>query len=90
MREPTNPVQIAAFPPPAEEDYCKKGAKVGPHNLHENRSGSFQSEQLIFATYQDAGVRVFDIADPFARARSRILCRRRPKRWSTRVRTAHT
>ena len=66
VREPANPVQIAAFPTPAEEDYCKKGAKFGPHNLHENRPGSFQSEQLIFATYQNAGVRVFDITDPFA------------------------
>jgi hypothetical protein len=34
--------------------------------LHENRAGSFQSEHLIFATYQNAGVRVFDITDPFA------------------------
>jgi len=66
VREPMNPVQIAAFPTPAEEDYCKKGAKFGAHNLHENRPGSFQSEQLIFATYQNAGVRVFDITDPFA------------------------
>src|SRR5437667_84521 len=65
VREPTNPVQIAAFPTPAEEDYCNKGAKFGPHNLHENRPGSFQSSDLIFATYQNAGVRVFDIADPF-------------------------
>ncbi|HTV90303.1 MAG TPA: hypothetical protein VME41_14910 [Stellaceae bacterium] len=59
-------MQIAAFPTPAEEDYCKKGAKFGPHNLHENRPGSFQSSELIFATYQNAGVRVFDIKDPFA------------------------
>src|SRR5229473_3598947 len=65
VREPSNPVQIAAFPTPAEEDYCRKGAKFGPHNLHENRPGSFQSSDLIFATYQNAGVRVFDIADPF-------------------------
>jgi hypothetical protein len=66
IREPANPVSIAAFPTPAEEDYCKKGAKFGPHNLHENRPGSFVGETLIFATYQNAGVRVFDIADPFA------------------------
>ena len=66
VREPTNPVQISAFPTPAEEDYCKKGAKFGPHNLHENRPGSFQSSELIFATYQNAGVRVVDIRDPFA------------------------
>ena len=43
VREPTNPVQIAALPTPAEDDYCEKGAKFGPHNLHENRPGSFQS-----------------------------------------------
>ena len=38
----------------------------GPHNLHENRPGSFQSEETIFATYNNAGVRVFDIKDQFA------------------------
>jgi len=65
VREPANPVQIASFPTPAEADYCKKGAKFGPHNLHENRPGSLQSSELIFATYQNAGVRVFDIRDPF-------------------------
>jgi hypothetical protein len=66
VREPANPVSISTFPTPAEEQYCKKGAKFGPHNLHENRPGSFQSSTLIFATYQNAGVRVFDISDPFA------------------------
>jgi hypothetical protein len=59
-------VSISAFPTPSERDYCAKGAKFGPHNLHENRPGSFQSEELIFATYQNAGVRVFDIRDAFA------------------------
>jgi hypothetical protein len=38
----------------------------GPHNLHENRPGSFQSEETLFATYNNAGVRVFDIRDAFA------------------------
>jgi hypothetical protein len=65
VREPTNPVTIATFPTPTEEDYCAKGGHFGPHNLHENRPGSFQSSELIFATYQNAGVRVFDIRDQF-------------------------
>ncbi len=65
VREPTSPVTISTFPTPSEEDYCAKGAHFGPHNLHENRPGSFQSSDLIFATYQNAGVRVFDISDPF-------------------------
>jgi hypothetical protein len=65
VREPANPVSIATLPTPTEENYCKKGGKFGPHNLHENRPGSFVSSTIVFATYQNAGVRVFDIADPF-------------------------
>ena len=65
IREPANPVSIATLPRPAEADYCAKGAKFGPHNLHENRPGSLQSSSLVFATWYNAGVRVFDIADPF-------------------------
>jgi hypothetical protein len=33
--------------------------------VHENRPGSFQSSELIFATYQNAGVRAFDITNHF-------------------------
>ena len=65
-REPSNPVSIATFPTPNEDDYKAKGAHFGPHNIHENRPGSFVSSKLIFATYQNAGVRVFDISDAFA------------------------
>ncbi len=65
VREPSNPVSIATLPTPAEENYCAKGGKFGPHNLHENRPGSFQSESLIFATYHNAGLRVFDVSNPF-------------------------
>jgi len=65
VRESTNPVTVSTFPTPAERDYCKEGGHFGPHNLHENRPGAFQSSDLIFATYQNAGVRVFDIRDPY-------------------------
>jgi hypothetical protein len=34
--------------------------------LHENRPGSLVSSDLIFATYQKAGVRAFDIRDRYA------------------------
>jgi len=64
-RDPTNPVSIATFPTPAEADYVAKGGHFGPHNIHENRPGSFVSSELIFATYQNAGVRVFDIRDQY-------------------------
>lgn len=65
VRAPHNPVTIATLPTPNEEDFCGKGGKFGPHNLHENRPGSLQSETLIFATYHNAGLRVFDLSDPF-------------------------
>ena len=65
VREPTNPVTIATFPTPSEEDYCAKGGHFGPHNLHENRPGSFQSSETIFTTYQNAGIRVFDVTNQF-------------------------
>jgi hypothetical protein len=57
-----DPVTVASLPTPKGQDFCNKGGKFGPHNLHENRPGSFQSEALIFATYHNAGVRVFDIS----------------------------
>ena len=64
-RAPDNPVSVSTFPTPDKTDYIAKGGHFGPHNIHENRPGSFVSSQLIFATYQNAGVRVFDIRDPF-------------------------
>ncbi|HUK37047.1 MAG TPA: hypothetical protein VLV86_24195 [Vicinamibacterales bacterium] len=64
-RAPENPVPISTLPTPTGRDYCGVGT-FGPHNLHENRPGSFQSEETLFATYNIAGVRVFDIRDQFA------------------------
>jgi hypothetical protein len=65
VREPSNPVSIATLPTPMDEDFCKKGAKFGPHNLHENRPGSWQSEDVVFATYHNAGLHVYDIRNAF-------------------------
>lgn len=65
IRAPHNPVSIATMPMPAEDDYCAKGGFFGAHNMHENRPGSFQSSELIFATFYNAGVRVFNIANQF-------------------------
>jgi len=65
IRAPDNPVPFATLPQPDEADYCAMGGKFGPHNLHENRPGTFQSETLIFATWHNAGVRAFDLSNPF-------------------------
>ena len=53
------------MPLPNEERYCELPGKFGPHNLHENRPGALQNSNLVFATYCNAGLRVFDITDPF-------------------------
>ena len=55
----------ATLPTPQDRNFCALGT-FGPHNLHENRPGSLRSEDTIFATYNNAGVRVFDIRDAFA------------------------
>jgi hypothetical protein len=55
------PVCLSTLPVPTDRDYIVVGGHFGPHNVHENRPGSFQSSDLIFATYQNAGVRVYDI-----------------------------
>lgn len=60
-----NPISIATFPYPDEANYKAKGGHFGPHNLYENRPDGFVSETLIFTTYQNAGIRVFDISDPY-------------------------
>jgi hypothetical protein len=65
IREPANPVSISTFPTPAEADYPRKGAHFGPHNIHENRPDAMVSSDTIFATYQNAGIRVFDIRNPY-------------------------
>jgi len=65
IRDPKNPVSISTFPTPNEVDYVAKSGHFGPHNIHENRPGSFVSSELIFATYQNAGIRVFDIRDQY-------------------------
>ncbi len=65
IREPSKPISIATMPIPGEEDYVRKGGQFGPHNIHENRVEGFQSETLVFVTYQNAGVRVYDLTNPF-------------------------
>ncbi len=65
IRELSNPVTISTLPLPADRDYIAKGGTFGPHNLWENRPDAFVSDTLIFATFQSAGVRAYDISDPF-------------------------
>ena len=37
----SNPISVATFPLPNDRDYVAVGGHFGPHNIHENRPGSF-------------------------------------------------
>ena len=87
----SNPISIATFPAPSDKDYLKVGGHFGPHNVHENRPGSFQSSELIFATYQNAGSARLRHQGPVPAegGRARSFPRRR-RSGSTRARTARS
>jgi hypothetical protein len=57
------PRVISEFPVP-EGDFCSRGGRFGPHNLHEMRPGSLASSDEIYVTWFNAGLRVVNIADP--------------------------
>jgi len=56
--------EVIAICPQPEGDFCDRGLRFGAHCLHENRPGSYRSEELMFVTYFNAGLRVYDLADP--------------------------
>ena len=63
LRDERDPKQIGMFPVP-EGNFCELGGRFGPHNFHEYRPGAYFSEDIIFATYANAGLRVYDVNDP--------------------------
>jgi hypothetical protein len=63
VSDENRPREVSRFPVPAG-DYCSRGLRFGPHNLHENRPGTFQSDRIVFATYFNAGLRIYDTSDP--------------------------
>jgi hypothetical protein len=57
-----NPKVVSIFPRP-EGDFCSRGGRFGPHNLHEMRPGTLCDPNTVYLTYFNAGVRVVDISD---------------------------
>ena len=62
VADPADPRVVSVCPPPPG-DYATRGLRFGPHNTHENRPGSYRSAELVFVTYFNAGLRVYDVAD---------------------------
>ena len=54
-------------PEPSSEEpydtYLQRGERLGPHCVHENHANQLYSSDKIYATYCNAGLRIFDISD---------------------------
>jgi hypothetical protein len=66
-RTETNPVPISTCPPPPFDEFAARGGRFGAHNIHENVPvpTSFQSEDVIFGTFFNGGLRAYDISNAF-------------------------
>lgn len=65
IRKEDNMVPIGTLPLPPVEEFRDRGGRFGAHNLHENRPGpAFHSDTLVFGTFFNGGVRVFDLSEP--------------------------
>lgn len=66
-RVETNLQPISTFPMPAYDAFAKRGGRYGAHNMHENLpvETSFRSDDIIVGTFFNAGVRAYDISNPY-------------------------
>ncbi len=65
--EETNPVIVGSLPLPPIEEYAKRGARFGAHNIHENHPvpTAFRSNTLVFGAFFSMGVRAYDVSNPY-------------------------
>ena len=68
LRLESNPVMISSLPTPRDfGELHKVGGRIGAHNIHENEPepGSARLQNTVASTWFSAGLRVYDIADPY-------------------------
>ena len=58
---------ISSLPLPDKENFGNRPGRFGAHNVHENQPVpfSFQSDELVFGAFFNAGVRVYDTSNPY-------------------------
>ncbi len=72
IKDETKPRLMSLFPVPVPPkglpytDFCDKGGRFGPHNInHEWHLPDVQKQgDLVYLTYFNAGLRIYDIKDP--------------------------
>jgi hypothetical protein len=57
-----NPKVVSLLPVP-DGNFCERGGRFGPHNVHEMRPGTLSEPNTVYLTYFNAGVRVYDVKD---------------------------
>jgi hypothetical protein len=77
-RNPARPRLISLFPVPIPpkgapyKNFCEKGGRFGPHNVNQeiHLPDVEKPGNLIYLTYFNAGLRIYDIKDPLLPAES--------------------
>ena len=72
IKDPTRPRLMSLFPEPVPPlasgftHFCEKGGRFGPHNTNQEQHNPFIQAQahLVYYTWFNAGLRVFDVSDP--------------------------
>lgn len=73
VSDETQPRLMSLFPPPvpplgaAYPNFNTRGGRFGPHNQHHpvDPAVLFDSDDIVFMTWFNAGLRVYDIRDPY-------------------------
>ena len=72
LEDETRPLLLTVLPQPRPSSglpyrsYCDKGGRFGPHNTHlpQGRPEHEDRDDLVYLTWFNAGLRVYDIRDP--------------------------
>ena len=89
VADPAKPRLMAMFPlplPPADwpiKSFCERGGRFGPHNQNTLLHNPFVQPQgsLVYLTYFNAGLRIYDVSTPTARGRLFPAARSDPSLW---------
>jgi len=61
------PLPISTLPAAPHDAFAHRGGRFGAHNLHENLPvpTSWRSDQIVIGSFFNAGVRAYDISNPY-------------------------